>query len=112
MYLVQDPLQVFGVGETTAEEDGLSISRAYDIIYGFILGQEVHVRAELFDQLDRLYYWARKAAGDANTAEAKATGSPSPTSASASSAIDWTGTQMPMSWIAQKIAEKLRSLDL
>ena len=52
------------------EENGLDIVRAYDTIYGFILAQEVHVRAELFQNLDVLYHWARKHSPDsAETAE-------------------------------------------
>jgi len=47
-----------------AEENGLDIVRAYDTIYGFILAQEVHVRAELFQNLDVLYHWARKHSPD------------------------------------------------
>jgi hypothetical protein len=74
------------------EENGLDIIRAYDTIYGFILGQEVHVRAELFQSLDVLYHWARKGSVAAPVV-AKVSSSLSPTSDSVSSASGTIGLQ-------------------
>lgn len=74
LYPLQDTLPLLRVGETTTEENGLDIRRAFDTIYGFILGQEVHVRAELFQSLDVLYYWARKAETAVPGADSRATG--------------------------------------
>ena len=88
---MQNSLQILGLEEgesNTSDENGLAISSAYDIIYGFIMAQEVHVRAELFDKLDRLYYWARKAAGAASIADPNPTSSTDPVVASVSDATD------------------------
>lgn len=70
------------------EEDGLDIVRAYDTIYGFIMAQEVHVRAELFQNLDTLYHWARKASTTTvPSADEKATSAKSQTESTRSGSV-------------------------
>lgn len=59
-------------------EETLEIHQAYDTLYGFILAQEPLQRATLWTALDNLWYWVRKAAGDAPTVEEKATSNTGP----------------------------------